>query len=65
MKWLIDRFEEDYAVAKCDGICFNIPKNALPKGSAEGDVVEVSINKIETENLKAKADKLLDELFGE
>ena len=65
MKWIIDRFEGDYAVAQCDGICFNIPKTALPEGSAEGDVVEVSINKNETENLKAKADNLLNELLGE
>lgn len=65
MKWIIDRFEEDYAVAGCDGICFNIPKAALPKGTTEGDVIEICINKNETESRKAKADKLLDELFGE
>ena len=65
MKWTIDRFEEDYAVAECNGVYFNIPKNALPQGIAEGDVLKVCINKDETESRKANADKLLDELFGE
>lgn len=64
MKWIIDRFEDDYAVAECDGICFNIPKNALPVGTKEGDVLNIGINKDETKSRKAKADKLLDELFG-
>lgn len=65
MKWIIDRFEEDYAVVECNGICFNIPKNTLPQDVAEGDVVKICINKNETESRKARADKLLDELFGE
>mgnify|MGYP003300380251 CR=1 FL=1 len=65
MKWIIDRFEEDYAVVECNGVYFNVPKTTLPQGASEGDVLKISVSKDDTESRKAKADKLLDELFGE
>ena len=52
MKWIIDRFEGDFAVVECDGSYFDLPKYALPKDADEGDVVEVTINKNETEKVK-------------
>lgn len=63
MKWIIDRFEGDFAVVECDGSCFDLPKYALPKDADEGDVVEVIINKNETEKVKNDAEKLLKSLF--
>ena len=63
MKWIIDRFEGDFAVVECDGSCFDLPKYALPNDVREGDVVEVTINKKETEKVKNDAEKLLKSLF--
>ena len=63
MKWIIDRFEGDFAVVECDGSSFDLPKYALPNDVREGDVVEVTINKNETEKVKNNAEKLLKSLF--
>lgn len=63
MKWIIERFEGDFAVVECDGNCFNLPKYALPSDVREGDVVEVSINKNETEKAKNDAESFLKNLF--
>lgn len=64
MKWVIDRFEEDYAVAECGNQYFELPKSVLPQGCAEGDVIDVRIDVQETKNRKDNADRLLDDLFG-
>ena len=63
MKWIIDRFEGDFAVVECDGRCFNLPEYALPKDACEGDVVEVMVNKSETGKAKNDAENLLKSLF--
>ncbi len=65
MKWIIDRFEEDYAVIECKDICFNIPKNALPSNICEGDVLDIEINTAETENREKQLKGRLKNLFGE
>ena len=65
MKWTIDRFEEDYAVAQCDGICFNIPKNVLPSDLCEGDILEITLNVAETKSKKDNLNNRLKNLFGE
>lgn len=40
---IIDRFEGEYALIKMNKKIFHIPKVLLPKGTREGDVVNISI----------------------
>ncbi|MBQ7953637.1 MAG: DUF3006 domain-containing protein [Clostridia bacterium] len=65
MKWIIDRFEEDYAVIECENNYFNVPKNTLPDNLAEGDVLNIEIDTAETEKRKNQANNRLKRLFGE
>ncbi len=65
MKWIIDRFEEDYAVIECENNYFNIPKNTLPDNLAEGDVLNIEIDTAETKKRKNQANNRLKKLFGE
>ena len=65
MKWTIDRFEGDFAVVECGDSYFNIPKNSLPEGVAEGDVLDISLDITETENKKAQLKGRIKKLFGE
>ncbi len=65
MKWIIDRFEENYAVIECEKNIFNIPKNVLPPDVSEGDILNIEINTAETESRKSKTSERLKRLFGE
>ena len=65
MKWIIDRFEENYAVIECKKKYFNIPKDALPYEVSEGDVLNIEINTAETQSRKNKVSERLKKLFGE
>ena len=65
MKWIIDRFEENFAVIECNDQYFNIPKSTLPTDVCEGDVIEITVNVEETENRKTKISNRLKNLFGE
>ena len=65
MKWIIDRFEENFAVIEYETKVFNVPKDALPSGVCEGDVMEITVNVAETESKKNKLDNRLKNLFGE
>ncbi len=65
MKWIIDRFEEDYAVIECENNYFNVPKNTLPDNLAEGDVLNIEIDTAETKKRKNQANNRLKKLFGE
>lgn len=69
MKYIIDRFEGEYAVCEDEaGNMHDLPLAKLPKGAKEGDViVEVDdayiIDHEETEQRKKKIQSLMDELF--
>ena len=65
MKWIIDRFEEEFAVIECDGKCFDVPKKMLPSGAAEGDVLDICVNETETSKRREQANSRLKKLFGE
>lgn len=63
MKVIIDRFEGDYAVCEVDLDTFvNIPKILIPD-SIEGDVVNINVDKNETENRKKNIEDLMNNLF--
>ena len=65
MEWIIDRFEENFAVVGCGDMYFNIPKNALPEEASEGSIIKLEINISETENRAENLKNRLNNLFGE
>lgn len=63
MQVIIDRFEGEYAVVETDnGNFVNLPKILVPD-SHEGDVVDISINREETEKRSENIKNLMDDLF--
>lgn len=63
-KLIIDRFEGDFAVCETEALEFvNLPKAALPSGVKEGDVIAISIDKLETDKRKEKIEGLMNSLF--
>lgn len=65
MKWTIDRFEGDFAVAECAGVYFNVPKKAVPPDVKEGSILEITVNYCETESKEENLKGRLKKLFGE
>lgn len=64
MKWIIDRFEGDFALCEIEkGVIYNIPRAALPENVREGDVISVNIESSETESRKSSINKLMNDLF--
>lgn len=64
MKWIIDRIENNIAVCEINnGTTIDVNLNALPKEIKEGDVLNISVDKAETENRKEKISKLMNDLF--
>lgn len=63
--FIIDRFEEDWAVLEYDDETYNFPRALLPDNAKEGDVLKISleIDQEETEKRKEAIRKLEDELF--
>ena len=65
MKWVIDRFEDNYAIIGCGDEYFNIPKDVLPEGASEGDILNITINTADTEAASVRVKDRLKKLFGE
>lgn len=68
-KGVIDRFEGDIAVVEFeDKTHEDIPKEKLPPGAREGDVLiiekdSIKLDKKETKRLRDEIESLMDELF--
>ena len=63
MKVIIDRIEGNFAVVEISkGKMLNVPKE-LFIGANEGDVVEITVLKKETEERKKKIEKLMNNVF--
>lgn len=63
MRVVIDRFEGNYAVVELDDLSIvNVPKS-LFKGAKEGDIIDIIINKEESDKRKGSINKLIDNLF--
>jgi len=62
---IIDRFEGEMAVIEYDGRTFSIPRNLLPAGAREGDVLgfSITIDKKATEERQGKIEELMKEIF--
>ncbi|WP_291579846.1 DUF3006 domain-containing protein [Clostridium sp. UBA6640] len=71
MKFIIDRFEEEFAVCENEkGIMVNVSRNKLPKEAKEGDVLIIEnentyINVEETEKLRKEIEELTKDIWEE
>lgn len=65
MKFIIDRFESDYAVVELENKkIINVPKDILPEGAYEGSVISVIINEDETIRRRNNIKRLMDDLWN-
>ncbi|WP_454054011.1 DUF3006 domain-containing protein [Clostridium sp. Marseille-Q7071] len=71
MKFIIDRFEEEFAVCENEKrIMVNISRDKIPKEAKEGDVLIIEEENIyidveETEKLKKEIEELAKDLWEE
>ena len=43
--WIVDRFEGEWAVVEREGgATFNLPRDLLPNGTKEGDVLRIALS---------------------
>lgn len=64
MRVIIDRFEGDYAVVELpDMSMVDMPKQLVPEGAQEGDILSIEIDLDETKNRKERIRKLMDDLW--
>lgn len=63
MQVVVDRIKEDYIVLELeDGSVVDVPKVLIP-GAKEGDIVDIYINRDETDKKNTEVKKLMDDLF--
>lgn len=66
MNFIIDRFEGDYAVVELENKeIVDIPRVILPVEAKEGDLINISIQKTETENREKRIQDKFNSLFSE
>lgn len=65
MRMIIDRFEGPLAILEYEGKIYHLPRNLLPGGAREGDVIvlEARLDEEETQRRRARITQLMDELF--
>lgn len=64
MRYTIDRFEGNFAVVELEnGEFADIPRIAIPDEAREGDIIDVTVNKSETEKRRSEIRKMEDNLF--
>ena len=64
MRYIVDRFENEYAVIELDtGEFLDVPKKALPPDAKEGSVIEVLTRDDETTARRAEIKKKMNSLF--
>ena len=64
MKYIIDRFEGDFAIVELSDKTFvNIPKAAIPPEAKEGAVIDVTVDKDSTAARTEKINSLMGDLF--
>lgn len=64
MKVTIDRFEGDYAVVELeDRQMVDLPKALVPSDANEGDILEITVNRDETEKRRRRIEKLTEDLW--
>ena len=64
MEVIIDRFEGDFAVVELSTReMIDLSKKLVPANAVEGDVLEIKVNKKETEYRRQKIEKLCEDLW--
>lgn len=64
MKYIIDRFEGDFAIVELeDKTLSNIPRIAIPLEAKEGSVIDVTIDVASTAERFRKINKMMGDLF--
>lgn len=64
MKYIIDRFEKDFAIVELgDKTMVNIPRKALPTEAKEGSVIDVTLDTKTTDERAKRINKKMDDLF--
>ena len=64
MKYIIDRFEGEFAVVELSDKTFvNIPKAAIPSEAKDGTVIDVTVDEDSTAARTKKINNLMGDLF--
>lgn len=64
MEVIIDRFEGDFAVVELETReMVDLPRKLVPIDAAEGDVLEIRVNKKETQHRRERIEKLCEDLW--
>lgn len=64
MRYIVDRFENEYAIVELDnGEFIDIPKKALPLDASEGSIIEVTTLSDETNVRRTEMKKKMSSLF--
>ncbi len=66
MLYIIDRFEDKWAVIDYNRETFNIPRDLIPKNAKEGDIItiDIKVNKEFTAKAQDGINKLMEDLLG-
>ncbi len=66
MKFIIDRFEESFAIVELENKeMISIPRKILPLDAKEGDIVNVWVDEIETNDRRKRVQNKFNSLFSE
>lgn len=64
MKVIIDGFEGNFAVVELENkVLVNMPKELIPQGAKEGDILDIHIDQEETQRRKKKIKRLMEDLW--
>jgi len=64
MKYIVDRFEGDFAIVELSDETFvNIPKAAIPPEAKEGSVIDVTVDEDSTASRTKRINNLMGDLF--
>lgn len=63
--FIVDRFEEDWAVIEYGRTTFNFPRSLLPPDVKEGDVItiDISVDETVTKERRQKTEDMMKDLF--
>lgn len=66
MKFIIDRFEGEFAIVELENKkMIDMPIILLPPDAKEGDIINISIDQIETENKRKRIQDKFDSLISD
>lgn len=64
MKYVIDRFEGEYAVIEVNNTTVDMPKILLPDNAKEGSIIEIRVLENESQTKKEEMQQRLNKLFN-